>query len=366
MLVDGFQIGEELRGRPDHARLLEHDACIIVQLRKIVGADTADRTVDAQLFSPPEQVAVAPIAFQPQTFRIGNRAADAKIARLALADLNGDGNVAVGIELVGFLERDAVEHFKPEQPLARLIDLLGRVLRAALQAGHVFGKFAIDLLGALDSRVAEAGNRAGSDGQCHVERRGLVVGHDLAVGDLRKRPALFLQCTHDQALGLEDRAGAGVAARDQAEVGTGKTRRIAFQDDVAKREFRTGRNVDDNRDRLRPLEFGIRRQVVNRLAGDGDIDDALVAGIGIKRRHQLLAVAARLGQQAERTGHGPVFVALQRRGRFQFLDEILVGIRRVDGDGVAHRVDNVGIVVLGRSPQLDAEQFEGGCRLYLR
>ena len=49
VLEHRLDAGEELRCRPQHARLLEHDAGIVIERGKAVVADAADRTIDAQL-----------------------------------------------------------------------------------------------------------------------------------------------------------------------------------------------------------------------------------------------------------------------------------------------------------------------------
>lgn len=311
-------------------------------------------------FGTAEQIAVAPITFEAEPLGVGKGAANAEIARLALAHFDADRDVAVGVETVGLLQRHAVEDFQPEQPVARLVDLFRRILAAALQAGHVFSEITVDLFGALDRGVAVAGNRPGRHGQRHVERRGGVVGNDLAIRHIGQRPAFLFERPHDRRLGFEHRTGTGIAAGDQAEIGAQQSRRIAFQPDVAKREFRPGRNVDHHRNRLRPRKFGVGRQIIERLAFDGDGDDALVAGVRVKCGDKLIAVAARLGQQAERTGNRAFFVGLQCRRVFELLDEILVGVRRLDGHRIAQRIDDIGIFVVRRPPQLDAEYLESG------
>ena len=203
VLEHRLDVGEELRRRPDHAGLLEHDAGIVVELADAVGADAADGAVYAQFLGVAEQVAVAPVPLEPEPVDGGIGTADTEETGLALTHPDIDRDVAVGVELVGLLEGDAVEHFERQQPVARVADLLGRVLPAPFQPGHVFGEVAIHLVGALDGGGAVAGHRAGRDRQRHIERRGGVVGDDLAIRDLGQWPALFLQGPHDQRLGPE-------------------------------------------------------------------------------------------------------------------------------------------------------------------
>ncbi len=198
-MVEGIRVfehrldaGEELRCRPEHAGLLEHDAGVVVERGDAIAADAADRAVEAQLLRLPEQVAVPPVAFEPQPFGVRERAADAEKARLALAHLDVDRNIAVGVEAVALLHGHAVEDFQTKQAIAGIVDLLRRIFPAALEAGHVFREIAVDLVGALDGRVAITGHGPGGNGKRDVQRRGGVVGDDLAIRHLGKRPALFL------------------------------------------------------------------------------------------------------------------------------------------------------------------------------
>ena len=101
----------------------------------------------------------------------------------------------------------------------------------------------------------------------------------------------------------------------------------------AEREDRAG--IDRDRHRHRPgAEIGVRRQIVERLPVDRDLDHAVVAGFRIERGDKLFAVGPRLGQQAERSGNRTLDVLDERGGLVERLLERLV----VALDRQCHRV----------------------------
>ena len=123
--------------------------------------------------------------------------------------------------------------------------------------------------------------------------------------------------------------------------------------------FEPGSTRHGDRDRLRAGKDRVGLEIVEPLAGDGDVDDAVVARLGKECGDQSLAVVARLGEQAERAGDRALFFRLQQGGLFKRLAQVVVGVDDAERHAVAQRIDDVGILVLGRAPQPDAEDLEG-------
>ena len=67
-----------------------------------------------------------------------------------------------------------------------------------------------------------------------------------------------------------------------------------------------------------------------QLVADPSVDVVYISAPHTEHaRLALLAIAAGLGEQAERTGNRALLVGFQRRGVFELLDQVLVGIGRL-------------------------------------
>ncbi len=186
-----------------------------------------------------------------------------------------------------------------------------------------------------------------------------MVGNDFTAGDGGKRPAVFLEPSDDFGFGLEDSVGAGVAARDQAEFGRRKASGVALQRYVAEREDDARIDADRYWHGTGAVELGIGRQVVERPSLDRNLNNAVIAGLGIEGCDKPLAVGAGFRQEPERSRDRPLCVLHQRRGPLQRLPDVLVAAFHVERDGVVQRIGDILRFLVGRPEQLDAENLEG-------
>ena len=251
MLADRLDRADIDRVRPEHARLLEDGGELVVELVGLAHgvadggrADARDGGVDAQAFGPAEEVAVAPIAVDARAVGVGIGRADAVIAELALADLDLHGQRAVGGLRLAFLDRDAGEDVELQEPLARLLEIVGREDLPLLDAGHVGDEAGIDVLGAVDEDFAEGHGLAGRDGEAVVERLRRAVGHDVAFGDGDEGPALAAQPLEEAAFLAQDAHGSAVPPRCKlGRVGSDR-RAVGGDVDLSELEQRAGLDRD--------------------------------------------------------------------------------------------------------------------------
>ena len=185
-----------------------------------------------------------------------------------------------------------------------------------------------------------------------------MVGDGLAFRQLRKRTAFGLQIIDQLVAGADDGERTRVAAGRQAiflKVAAGD---IAFKPDIAEFEDRAGRNRNDHGYRSGMIEHRIGRQAIHILAGNGDLDDAAITGVFIKRRDQPVPVVSCLYQKAKIAGGRLVLVGKKKRTVFQAVFQGTIGVRGIERDGVFDGVDNLDLGFF-RTPEAHAEQFEG-------
>ena len=210
--VDGFALGRKFQRhvgvRREHARPAERRRQLVGEILDVLGADAADRGVEAQALGVAEEIAVHPVAFERRAIdrRIGDAAADQM--PLSLGEHEGDRKQAVRPDRVALHDRHAGEDAEILHAFSRALDRIRIVRLARLDAGHEARIGGIDALGALHQRLAELRRRPRLDRERDVDGLVAMIGDHVARDDRRLRMAALPPDLDQPAFGREDCAGA--------------------------------------------------------------------------------------------------------------------------------------------------------------
>ncbi len=301
---------------------------------------------------------MAPIALQSSAFGGRILRADAEIAELALRHFDGQRQCSVRRQRVGFLDGDAGKDAELAKAVGGLAQSFRGVGLAAVQARIATDEIRIDRPVALDGHIPQRGDGAGVGDHRQIHSIVGVIGHCLALGQLCKGVTLRLQILDDLVAGPNDGKRACVSARNQTVVGRGASSHIAFQANGAEFEEGALRHINDDGNRTGGVEGRNRRDGIDILAGNGDIDEAAIARILIECGNQPVAIVLGADQQTQIARRRLVRLRHQKRTVFQAVAQLAVSTRRVEGHGKFDGIENFILLILVGSPQLDPKDLQ--------